>query len=265
MSLCRRRISVISWLIGFILALDPVLRIPTQSWQHDFFGTPLKLTLDHSVLLLLILALVTGSGARWVTDAASSAKRPHWSWPLPVAWSTISLLTLQQAHDILQWGLGLLISVAMLATIMEFICRAMRPGQDGYTLARFSLSVVTYLAASVLFLFVYASRTRSLLSAPLMMIISTLLLVELLRNVQKQRHDIFFVATLAGLVIGETTWLFNHIPLMPLQAALFLLLIFYLVSSASFHAVNRDFSRRLVWEYLSISVIALMLIFWQGH
>ena len=265
MSLCRRRISVISWLIGFILALDPVLRIPAQSWQHNFFGTPLKLTLDHSALLLLLLVLVAGSGARWVTDAVEGKQRPPLSWPLPVAWSVISLLTLQQTHDVLQWTLGLLISVAMLATIMAFICRTTRPGNDSYTLARFSLSIVTYLAASVLFLFVYASRTRSLLSAPLMMVISTLLLAELLRNVLQQRRDILFVAIIGGLVIGEATWLFNHIPLMPLQAALFLLLIFYLVSSASFHAVNRDVSRRLVWEYLSVTLLALALIFWQGH
>ncbi len=264
MSRCRQRISIVTWLIGFALALDLVLRLPTWNWQRNFFGTPLLLTLDHSLLLLVLLVLLVGSGARWVVDGVNpTGQRLPLAWALPVAWGAIALLALQQAHDVLQWTVGLLLSLAIMATILESLCLVTKPGHEGYLLARFILSAAMYLAAGILFLFIYATRVRSLLSATLVSLISFLLVIELLRNALSQRWNILFVAFVDGLVMGEVTWLFNHLALQPVQAALLLLLVFYLVGSISFHLANRDFFRRLAWEYLAVAVVALLIIFWR--
>jgi len=116
--------------------------------------------------------------------------------------------------------------------------------------------------ALVLFLVVYRSRARSIVSATEVMLVSGLLALELLRGSGRPTLMITHYAAITGLLLGQVTWALNYWRLSSLTGGLVLLVVFYDVVGLAQNALQGRIGRRVLIEYGLISIAAMALI-WE--
>jgi Protein of unknown function (DUF5656) len=187
----------------------------------------------------------------------------HWVfWALPVALVVVALFLLPVTPSQSYWLLGLILTGVALGLSMTGIYYTIDPFARGYRRARLGMNALTYGVALVLFLVVYRSRARSIVSATEVMLVSGLLALELLRGSGRPTLMISLYAGITGLVLGQVTWALNYWRLSSLTGGLVLLVIFYDVVGLAQNALHGRISRRVLIEYGLITLGAMALI-WE--
>ena len=193
----------------------------------------------------------------------SSVSREHWVfWGLPIALTVVAVLLLPLAPSVVYWVIGLIAMGLALGFSLAGIYYTVDPFQPGYRRARLGLNALTYAAALVLFLVVYRTRVRSIVSATEVMLVSGLLALELLRGSERPTVLVALYAGITGLVLGQATWALNYWRLDSLTGGLVLMIGFYNVVGLAQHGLQGRIRRRVVLEYGLITVAALALI-WE--
>jgi len=187
----------------------------------------------------------------------------HWVfWALPVALVVVALFLLPVAPSQSYWLLGLMLTGVALGLSMTGIYHTIDPFARGYRRARLGMNALTYGVALVLFLVVYRSRARSIVSATEVMLVSGLLALELLRGSGRPTLMISLYAGITGLLLGQVTWALNYWRLSSLTAGLVLLVVFYDVVGLAQNALHGRINRRVLIEYGLITIGAMALI-WE--
>jgi hypothetical protein len=113
----------------------------------------------------------------------------------------------------------------------------------------------------LLFLFIYQSRTRSLLSGTVVSLTSILLAIEVLRTSTDRMRLVLVYSVVVGLILGEITWALNYWPLLPgLTGGLLLLLSFYLAVGIALQGLQGRLTKRVLAEFAFFGIVALILI-----
>jgi hypothetical protein len=291
----RDRASVMIWVVLMGLAAQRFLTLPERSFTTDIFGSPISFTITANTVLGLLLAglIVTGTESvvrahprsqiasvvrrRKPTRTTHSARtavgesleraveplRSHWIfWGLPIALVFVAVLLLPLAPTGLYWVLGLIATAIALGLSAAGIYYTIDPFQTGYRRARLGMNALTYGIALVLFLVVYRTRIRSIVSATEVLLISSLLALELLRGSERPTLLIALYAGITGLILGQATWALNYWRLDSLTGGLVLLVLFYDIVGLSTHALQGRIRRRIVVEYALITLAAMALI-WE--
>jgi hypothetical protein len=185
----------------------------------------------------------------------------HWVfWALPVALVVVALFLLPVTPSQSYWLLGLMLTGAALGLSMAGIYYTIDPFAIGYRRARLGMNALTYGVALVLFLVVYRSRARSIVSATEIMLVSGLLALELLRGSGRPTLLITLYAGITGLLLGQVTWALNYWRLASLTGGLVLLVVFYDVVGLAQNALQGRIGRRVIIEYGLITIGAMALI-----
>ena len=171
-----------------------------------------------------------------------------------------ALLLLPVAPSGLYWLLGLILTGVALGFSMAGIYYTIDPFAIGYRRARLGMNALAYGVALVLFLVVYRTRVRSIVSATEVTLLSTLLALELLRGSQRPLLLVTLYAGITGLVLGEATWALNYWRLDSLTGGLVLLLLFYNVAGLAQNALQGRLNRRVLLEFGLISMAALAMM-----
>jgi hypothetical protein len=281
----RDRASVLIWVVLMGLAAQRFLALPERSFTAILLGSPVTLNITDSAILGALLAgLVAGgteavlrahpksirapspgdlSGAGDRVERINSASRDHWVfWGLPIALTVVALLLLPLAPSVVYWVIGLITMGLALGFSLAGIYYTVDPFQPGYRRARLGLNALTYAAALVLFLVVYRTRVRSLVSATEVMVVSGLLALELLRGSGRPTVLVALYAGITGLVLGQATWALNYWRLDSLTGGLVLMIGFYNAVGLAQHGLQGRIRRRVLLEYGLITVAALALI-WE--
>ncbi|HEY65284.1 MAG TPA: hypothetical protein G4O02_12010 [Caldilineae bacterium] len=261
------RISVMSWAALFTLAAGSLMRWPEWSFTWWVLGSPITLAVDQVVITSIILAAIACSGTEAVIHSHPLALRVrlrhtwmHWGLP-----ATILVLAeiLMPAMPSRTYVVGEILLAGLLLAIAEIaIYHTLAPDDPRYRLARIALNAVAYTVALVLFLLVYRTRVRSLLSATLIASVSALLALELLRGLSERVSDIILYAAITGAILGEATWALNYWRTTSYIAGLLLLLLFYLIVGLGQHALLRRLTKRVLFEYATIAAIGVLFIGW---
>ena len=230
-------------------------------------GSPVAITVTTNTVLGLILAGLAASGAEAIVRAHplshSGESGPHWlAWGVPVALIGVAVFLLPVAPSRLYWLVGLILTGIALGLSLAGIYYTMDPFATGYRRARLGMNALTYGIALVLYLVVYRTRARSIVSATEIMLVSGLLALELLRGSQRPTMSVALYAVITGVVLGQATWVLNYMRLQSLTGGLVLLLIFYNVVGLSQNAIQGRIGRRVAIEYGLITIAALALI-WE--
>jgi hypothetical protein len=114
--------------------------------------------------------------------------------------------------------------------------------------AQMTLHLFAYVLAFGCFSAIYYGRLRTLYSASLVGLTSTLLAYEILQ--WTERPGMFRLALLTGLLLGEATWPLNYLATTFLLGGTTLLVIFYCVIGLLQHHVVNKLQPRLIIEYL---------------
>jgi hypothetical protein len=263
----RDRASVLIWLVLMGLAAQRLLILPVQTFSQTVLGSPITITLSGTTVFGLLLTGMAASGTEAVVRAhprAQSRALGHlWVfWGLPMALVVVALLLLPLSPSPLYWFAALVLTGIVLGLSLAGIYYTVDPFATGYRRARLGLNALTYGVALILFLVVYRTRVRSILSATEVMILSSLLALELLRGSERPLGQVTLYAAITGLVLGEVTWALNYWRLASLTGGLLLLLMFYDVVGLAQHALQGRVTRRVLIEFALISVATLALI-WE--
>ena len=263
----RRRVSVVVWAIVAATAVSLFIRLPAVVvMRFEVLGSPISLQISDTTLMATFLALLSASGAESAIRAHPRLHRDagRWDtwgyWALPAALSILAVILIPQLPARIEQAAALLLH-GMLVTLALFgLYATVDPAAPGFRRGRIFLNVLAYASALALFLLVYRTRTRSLLSGSMVALTATLLAVELLRSTTERRRLVFSYALIVGLVLGETTWAFNYWPLPGLTGGLLLLLAFYLIVSLAQHGLQERLTRRVLIEFAVFALFALLLI-----
>lgn len=292
----RNRVSVMIWVVLMGLAAQRFLTLPEKSFTTELFGSPATLTLTANTVLAVLLAglVITGTesvvrahprsqvatlprrrqvayavahGPRGLVEEslerAVQPLRSHWIfWGLPIALILVALLLLPLAPTAVYWVLGIIATAVALSLGSAGIYATIDPFQTGYRRARIGLNALTYAIALLLFLVVYRTRVRSIVSATEVLLISSLLALELLRGSERPTSLVALYAAITGLILGQSTWALNYWRLDSLTGGLVLLVLFYDIVGLSTYALQGRIRRRILLEYALITIAAMALI-WE--
>lgn len=264
----RDRISVATWPVVVGLALSLFVALPTVELSFIAFGSPATIPVTGTLLIAFALAVLAASGAESVVSAhphfATAAQRSRgrtWPfWALPMAMTIIMTMLLPLLPTPLIRVLGLLLAAVIMILVSFSLYVTVEPGQQGFRRARLVLNILTYAAAVVLFLFVYQTRARSLVSATLVAVTAMLLAIELLRTNTSSTIAIIGYGAIVGILLGEVTWALNYWPLPNLTGGLLLLLIFYITVSFAQAGLQKRLTARVAIELGVVALIALILL-----
>ena len=196
-------------------------------------------------------------------ERAQTTVREHWVfWALPVALIGVAILLLPLAPSAVYWVIGLIATGIALGVSMAGIYFTLDPFQSGYRRARLGLNILTYAVALLLFLVVYRTRARSIVSATEVLGVSGLLALELLRGSERPTILVALYAAITGVVLGQATWALNYWRLDSLTGGLVLLIIFYNLVGLAQNAIQGRLRRRVLMEYGLITLAAMVLI-WE--
>ncbi|MBX2997269.1 MAG: hypothetical protein KF893_02070 [Caldilineaceae bacterium] len=261
-----RRVSVVTWAVVGTMAASLFLRMPTFVFELDALGSPITISITDSMLMAFFIAALAASGAESVISAhpffQEDGRQRHRTWPywaLPAALSILTVLLIPQAptriFQVAVLGMG---GFAVAFSLFSLYI-TVDPGVSGFRRSRLLLNILAYSAALVLFLLVYQTRTRSLLSGTLVAGTAALLAAELLRT--NARADLVLsYAGIVGLILGQVTWALNYWPLPGVTGGLLLLLIFYLIVGMAQQGLQGRLTRRVFIEFILFGVLALILI-----
>jgi hypothetical protein len=263
----RDRISVATWLVLVGLGASLLLQLPTIELSFWALGSPISIPFTGTVLSALFLAAVAAAGAESVITVhpwwvgRRRARGRTWSfWALPMAVTILSVLLLPLAPSPVIQVLALVISALLLSSAYFGLYATVERGRPGFRRARFMLDALAYGSALLLFLFVYQTRTRSLLSGTLVALIAMLLAAEILRTTTGRSSTALTYGGIVGLILGQVTWALNYWVLPSLTGGLLLLLIFYLLVGLAQQGLQGRLTQRVLLEFAVFGVIALVLI-----
>jgi hypothetical protein len=261
----RDRIGVSVWVVLLGLTATLLVNMPSTTLVWIAFGSPLSLELSAATLVSALLVVLTASGTEAVVRAHPLARerrlRGSWVfWALPCAIVSVAALLLPQTPTRLNWLVGLAVTAVALGATLSATFHAIDREAPGYRPARIALNLLTYATVLLLFLVVYRQRTRSLLSATLIVGITTLLAIELLRGTGRSLRSVTLYALVVGLVLGEATWALNYWPIPGLTGGLVLLLSFYLLVGLAHQGLLRRLTPRVLLEFGVVAAVSLALM-----
>lgn len=260
----RDRISVATWVVVFGLGVSLLLEIPTTQITFRALGSPITISLSAGTVMALLLAVAAAAGTESIVRLHPHFPRRHRSaayWALPMAIASITVVLLPQVPTRLLQVIVVLVAGSLLAVAFYSLYATVEPGQPGFRRARFALDALSYGAALLLFLFVYQTRTRSLLSGTLVSLTATLLAIEILRTSTSKTGLVLIYGAVVGVLLGQITWALNYWPLLPgLTGGLLLLLSFYLAVGIAQQGLQKRLTRRVLIEFAIFGAVALALI-----
>ena len=261
----RDRISVLVMAVLLTLTIQRLVTLPTRTIYGILLGSPVALSLTAATVLSAILAGLVALG----TDGIIRA-HPHtqvgeltstWIfWALPCALVVVAAQLLPLAPTRLMWLGGLLLTGLFLTLAEAAAYRTIDPLATGARRARGFLTFLTFAVAVMLFLVVYQSRTRSLLSATWVLAVSSLLALEILRETGRPLRQTLPYAVITGVILGETTWALNYWRGPSLTGGLYLLVGFYLLVGLAQQGIQARLTRRVVAEYVFVAAVVIALI-----
>ena len=268
----RDRVSVATWLVVFGLGGSLLIELPTIILRAWAFGSPISIPFTGRIWFVLMLAILSAAGAQSVVsvhpevagrhDGVRMSTWPYWALPMPLV--GIAVIMLPLAPGRVMQVFALIASGVVIALAYYGIYATVDAGTAESRRARLLLDVLAYGSGLLLFLFVYQTRTRSLLSGTLIALIATLLALEILRSAADRPFTALLYGGIVGLILGQVTWALNYWLLPGLTGGLLLLLIFYLLIGIAQQGLQGRLTRRVLLECGVFALIALVLIAWLG-
>jgi hypothetical protein len=265
----RDRASVVASIVMFGLVLTAVVELPTWSIQRQILGSPLTLAVSQTWLVAAVLVALVCAGTDSIVRSHPLAQLGQVylspvTWILPAITVFLATFFLGQAPSRLYWGAGILLTGLMLVLVISAEYLSVDSSAPVYPRARLTLNVLAYLLALIAFVLIYASRTRSLLSATTVTLVATLLALEFLRTAGQGVQRTLLYALIAGLATGEVVWAMNYWRISGLTGGLILLLGFYIATGLANQQLQGTLHRRVVAEYAAVFVLGLFLLLQLG-
>lgn len=216
-------------------------------------------------IFLIVLLLLAGAGTDQVLRAHP---RAEFEGPaataiylfVPVLYTVgVALFLDAVSHGL--WNLPAAVLGAAgfgLAAHAEYLTVEAAP--ETYPIARFALSLVSYLTAFALFTVVFTSDLPLPAATLIVAVVSLLLTVDILRELEVQTLTLFAYAAAIAAVVAEVRWAIYYLALGDLLAGGLLLITFYLLTGLVQSYLSGHFDRHTMIEYGLVGIAGLVII-----
>jgi hypothetical protein len=265
----RDRLSVVLAVLILGNVLFRFIELPGHIYRVQALGSPLEIHASGTLLLITLMIGLACTGTSLVLhDHPLLMEHPDSSailaWILPGVLAGLSGHLLSLAPTLPIWLAGLVVFGIGIGLTISAEHAAVHPDAPTYAPARLALNVLAYLMAFVLFVLIYQTRTRSLVTATLTLLVATLLALDLLSVADVRVGRVLPFAGIVGLIIGESTWALNYWQISGWVGGLLLLLIFYIsINVAHQHLLERLSLSTLV-EFTAVTVAVLLVVLIRG-
>jgi hypothetical protein len=265
----RDRLSVLLAVLVLGNILFRFIELPEQVYQLQALGSPLQIQASNTLLLVTLMVGLACTGTSLVLHdhellTEHSGRPVYISWILPGLMAGLSAYLLSLASTLSIWIGGLILFGISIGLIVSAEYASVSPDASSYPAARLALNVVAYLMAFVLFVLIYRTRTRSLLTATLTLFTATLLALDLLSVAEVPVGRMLPFAGIVGLIIGESTWALNYWQVSAWVGGLLLLLIFYVTINIAHQHLLERLSLSTLFEFIAVTVAVLIVILLRG-
>jgi hypothetical protein len=187
---------------------------------------------DDTVAFLILPALLTLGGGLFLEDVVSGY------WSLGAAFATIPIFTA------LLYGQYLSVDAR----------------SPAYTGARMVANVAVYVTAFAFFSVVYEFEVGLLATAFCVGLVSLLLSLEMLREVELEPRPTLLYSTAIATVLAQVTWSLHFLPLESFLAAAFLLLCLYVATGVVQNHLLRQLDLLTAGEFAAVAVVGLAIV-----
>lgn len=149
-------------------------------------------------------------------------------------------------------------AVFWLTVMCEYISVNLSHSQ--YGAARFLLMVVTYITAFAFFGVIYELEVDVLPAALAVGLVSMLLAIEVIRETDLETPYVLAYAGAIGVILGQTRGALHFLPLESFTAALFLLVVFYLINGLLHANFTRTLRPSTLLEYGLVSALGTGIV-----
>jgi hypothetical protein len=262
----RDRLSVLVAVLLLGSALFRFIELPEQVWNLEPLGSPLEIRVTGVWLLVALMVGLVCTGTNLILHdhphLGQQLGRPIYiSWILPGTLAGLSAFLLERISSWPAWVGGLLLAGIVISLVISAEYAVVSPETAGYPTARLALNMLAYLLVFILFTSIYQTRTRSLVTATLLVLISAVFSLDLLSVADVPFRRVLPFAGIVGLIVGEATWAMNYWQISAWAGGLLLLLIFYVIVNVSHQYLLERFRASLLIEFAVVSVVVLVVIF----
>jgi hypothetical protein len=130
-----------------------------------------------------------------------------------------------------------------------------------YSQARLLLNAFAYALAFALFVIVYQSHGRSLITASTMLVLSFMLALDLLWGTGAEPWQATALAAAVGLVLGQCDWALNYWQISAWSGGMLLLLIFYVMTGIATQHLQGRLTRHVLAEFAIVAIGGMAVVF----
>ncbi|KPK46630.1 MAG: hypothetical protein AMJ77_05615 [Dehalococcoidia bacterium SM23_28_2] len=187
---------------------------------------------DDTVAFLFLPALLALGGGLFLEDVVSGY------WSVLVAIATIPLFA------VLLYGQYLSVDAR----------------SPAYTAARLVANVATYVTAFAFFAVAYEFEVDLLPAAFCVGVVSLLLSLEMLREVELGPRPTLLYSMAIALLLAQATWALHFLPLESFLAAAFLLLCLYIATGVVQNHLLRQLDLETATEFAAVALVGLAIV-----
>ena len=268
-SVDRDRLSVLLAVLILGNILFRFIELPEHVYQVQALGSPLQIRASSTLLLVTLMVGLACTGTSLALHDHPLLME-HSGRPIYIAWILPGLLAGLLAYlstlapTLLIWiGVLVLFGVTVGLTVSAEYA-TVSPDAPSYAAARLALNVLAYLLGFVLFVLIYQTRTRSLVTATLTLVTATLLGLDLLSVADVPMRRMLPFSIIVGLIIGESTWALNYWQTSTWVGGLLLLLIFYVATNVAHQHLLQRLSMSTLFEFSAVTIAVLLVILLRG-
>lgn len=261
----RDRLSVLVAVLLLGSVLFRFIELPEHVWKLEPLGSPLEIRVTGVWLLVALMVGVVCTGTNLILhDHPHLGRHPgrpvYISWILPGTLAGLSVALLEGVSSWPAWIGGLFLLGVGISLVIAAEYAVVCPDTAGYPAARLALNMLAYLVVFVLFTFIYQTRTRSLVTATLMLLIAGMFSLDLLSVTDVSFRRVLTFAGIVGLIVGEATWAMNYWQISAWAGGLLLLLVFYIVVNIAHQYLLERMRASLLLEFAAVSIVVLLII-----
>lgn len=265
----RDRLSVFLAVLILSSVLFRFIELPVHIYRLQALGSPLEIHASGTLLLVTLMVGLACTGTNLVLHdhpllMRHSGRPIYISWILPGMLAGLSAYMLSLAPTLGLWIAGLTVFGVTVGLTVSAEYATVSPEARRYPAARLGLNVLAYLMACTLFVLIYRTRTRSLVTATLTLLTATLLALDLLSVADVSVGRMLPFAGVVGLIIGESTWALNYWQMSAWTGGLLLLLIFYVVTNVAHQHLLEHLSSSTLMEFTVVTLAVLLVVVLKG-
>jgi hypothetical protein len=187
---------------------------------------------DDTAAFLFLPALLTLGGGLFLEDVVSGY------WSLAAAFATIPLF----------------------AAVLYGQYLSVDARSPAYTAARLVANIATYVTAFAFFAVVYEFGAGLLAAAFCVGLVSLLLSLEMLREVELAPRSAILYSAAIAMLLAQVTWSLHFLPLESFLAAAFLLLCLYVATGVVQNYLLRQLDPATAAEFAVVAVVGLAIV-----